>query len=119
MISGVIIIDKLRVMAIIGCERAERTNEQEVLVDLRIKADLTAAVAADKIEAAIDYEAVANLIKSVIQEGKFRLLEALTSGVLDAVEQRYSPDYLWIRACKPDAIEFASACGVEMERDCR
>lgn len=61
-----------------GVYEFERELGQRFYVDLDLKADLKQAGASDRLEETIDYVAVYNLTKDIVENQRFQLLEALS-----------------------------------------
>ncbi|HHW14057.1 MAG TPA: dihydroneopterin aldolase, partial [Firmicutes bacterium] len=68
-----------------GVHEFERQRGQRFEVDLDLYLDLGRAVTTDDLAETVDYGAVFTLVRRVVEEGRFRLLEALAGAVAEAV----------------------------------
>jgi len=88
-------IRDLRVSTVIGVYDWERETEQALVFALDMAADVAKAAANDDLADTLDYSAVARTVKSVVTEGKFRLIETAA----ERVAQRLITDHglAWVR----------------------
>lgn len=108
----------LCVDCIVGIHPHERETPQSVFVDLSLDYDFSRAALSDAIEDAVDYTALAALLTSVFQNGKFQLLEAMIEAAATAVlrhDARITCVRLEIR--KPAAVEDAADSFVRITRE--
>jgi 7,8-dihydroneopterin aldolase/epimerase/oxygenase len=84
-----------------GVNEDERRDGQRFLYDLWLEV-LDAAAASDRIEDAVDYREVVACVREVSDGRKFRLLEALSAAVADAVLARFPVERVRVRVRKPD-----------------
>jgi 7,8-dihydroneopterin aldolase/epimerase/oxygenase len=80
----------------------ERERGQRFLVDLRLDPLGERAAESDRIEDAVDYRAVVALVQDVFQMRSYRLLEALTTALADALIDRFPLARVEVRVRKPD-----------------
>ncbi len=64
---------------------AERRLGGEVFVDLRVRTRIAAAAQSDRLNKAIDYVGVHDLIKGIAERRRFALLETLAETIAQAV----------------------------------
>ncbi len=76
----------------------ERERGQTFLFDLWIAAP---EVPTDRIEYALDYRGVVELVRQISDGRRFRLLEALAAAVADAIRDRYGVERVKVRVRKP------------------
>lgn len=60
-----------------GCLPEEKQNGQTFVIDLTLEADLHAAGTSDDLKKSVDYSAVYRLLKPIVEEEKYNLLERL------------------------------------------
>ena len=111
-----ILIRDLRARTVIGVEDDERSDAQEVLVNVVLEVDTRQAAASDDIADTVNYATVAKEIMALAAAARFHLVEALAGeiariclahrGVLAAV----------VRVDKPGAVRQARSVGVEIRR---
>lgn len=71
--------------AYVGVLPQEREKPQEVVVYLTLSLDLGAAAKTDRVESTVDYQKIVEKVDHAIAERPFRLLEALTAHVCQAL----------------------------------
>jgi len=88
-------IRDLRVSTVIGVYDWEREIEQALTFSVDMAADVAKAASRDDLRDALDYSAVADTVKTVVIEGKFRLIESAA----ERVAQRLIADFglAWVR----------------------
>ena len=111
-----IIITDIRARCIVGINEDERTEKQDVTVNLSIYADLRKPGRSDKFEDAIDYRALKKRVLNLVENSKFFLLEALTEAVADVCLETPGVVKVHVRVDKPSALRFARSVGVEISR---
>ena len=84
-----------------GVNEDERRDGQRFLFDLWLEVPDTAA-ACDRIDDAVDYREVVACVREVSDGRTFRLLEALSAAVADAVLARFPVERVRVRVRKPD-----------------
>jgi len=84
-----------------GVNEDERRDGQRFLFDLWLEVP-DAAAASDRIEDAVDYREVVACVREVSDARAYRLLEALSAAVADAVLARFPVDRVRVRVRKPD-----------------
>ena len=115
---GTLFIRSLPVDCIIGIHPFERGSRQRLEISLTVSADFSAAAAADDIDSAIDYTALASRIETFAQEGKFLLIETLAERLADEL---FEPpmESLEVEIIKPAALETTREVGVRTHRNRR
>lgn len=113
-----ILLRGLRVATTLGVHAHERRAPREVRVDLELEADLRDACATDRLEASVDYDAVARAVVETAGEARFQLVEALAEAIARAVLRRFARvTRAVVRVAKPGAVERADAVAVEIARE--
>lgn len=112
---GKIGIEKLQVFTVIGVHREERSDKQELLIDLKIETDLSACVAHDSIHDALNYEDLKMLCEEIANKYSFHLIESFAATILKALQLQYPQSSIWIKVVKPAALENASSAFIEIE----
>ena len=111
-----IIITDIRARCIVGVNQDERTEKQDVTINLSIYADLRKPGQSDKFEDAIDYRAIKKRVLNLVENSKYFLLEALTEAVADVCLETPGVIKVLVRVDKPSALRFAKSVGVEISR---
>jgi len=86
-----------------GVGAAEREEPQPFEVDLIVRLDLSGAAATDDLAATIDYTALFELTRSIVEERSFHLIEGLAGAIADAVLAGHPVDDVEVRVRKPKA----------------
>ena len=108
--------DQLKVPCIIGVRPWERLQEQELIVDVRVGVHIDDLGTSDSLASTVDYGVLAEGVTTLIQEGKFRLLETLTVQLLDWTIDRFKIPWAWVRVQKPSALSGDVVPIVEFEK---
>jgi dihydroneopterin aldolase/D-erythro-7,8-dihydroneopterin triphosphate epimerase len=112
-----ILIKNLLVQGILGINPEERTNPQEVLVNVTMWVDLRPAARSDDIADAVNYRTVAKAIIAHIEQGSPMLVERLVTEIaaicLGADGRVVEVE---VEVEKPGALRFADSVGVRIHR---
>jgi len=111
-------ITNLLVRGIVGINPDERTKPQDVLVNVTLHADISAAARSDDIEDAINYRIVAKAIIAHIENGEPMLVERLVeelAALCFATDPRVQAVDLSVE--KPGALRFADSVGITIHRE--
>jgi dihydroneopterin aldolase len=108
----------LSVQAVIGVLEWERGITQTLIFDVVLAADVASAARTDDLADALDYSAVARTIVSVIQDGRFRLIETAAERVADRLLTDHRVAWLRLEVRKPIASGGYTAA-VTIERGVR
>ncbi len=76
-------------MCHIGVTEDERREPQRIEVDLELYADLEAAARTADLVRTIDYREVCDLVRGLLEERPFHLIEAAAGAVLDRVLESF------------------------------
>lgn len=114
--EDVIIIDGLRVDAIIGIYDWERVMTQAIIIDMALFTDVTDVAQTQDLSQGINYKAVCEQVSKWVQDKKFELLETLVEYVSKQLLDNWPISKVSIRAVKPNAITLADAVGVQITR---
>jgi FolB domain-containing protein len=112
-----IFIKGLIARGIIGINDWERENPQEILINITLYTNISAAGKSDNIQDSVNYKTVA---KKAIQhaESSHRLtVEALASDLADLCLQDPKVQKVCVSVEKPRAVRFSASVGVEIERE--
>ena len=85
-----------------GVDEAEREVGQRLIFDVSFELGSCDAVVTDRLEDTIDYADVCQQIALAAQERSYKTLERLCSAVADRMIDRYRPEYVTVRAAKPE-----------------
>jgi dihydroneopterin aldolase len=107
---------ELKVEAIIGFWDWERRIKQTVSIDLEIGTDARAAARADAVDAALNYEKLADRVGEAVGGSKFHLVETLAECIARIVIGEFGAPWVKVGVTKPGAIRTARDVGVLIER---
>jgi len=108
----------LSVPAVIGVHDWERDITQTLVFSVDLAADVRTAARHDHLTDALDYSAVARTIVSVVQDGRFRLIETAAERVADRLLTDHPVAWLRLEVRKPIASGGYTAA-VTIERGIR
>lgn len=114
--EDVIIIDGLRVDAIIGIYNWERVMTQAIIIDMALFTDVTDVAQTQDLSQGVNYKAVCEQVSKWVQDKKFELLETLVEYVSKQLLDNWPISKVSIRVVKPNAITLADAVGVQITR---
>ena len=107
-------IKNLRLRAIVGIFEWERHNPQDVMLNVALEFDATAAAASDAIEDTVDYKALKKMIIQEVESSNYQLVEALACHVLDVIMQEPKVLRATVEIDKPHALRFADSVSVSL-----
>jgi FolB domain-containing protein len=111
-----ILISDLLVRGIVGINPDERTERQDILVNLDLWVDTRAAAASDDIADAVNYRSVCKRVIEHVEGGEPLLLERLTNEIAELVMREFAVSRVRVRVEKLGALRFARSVGIEIER---
>lgn len=112
-----VIIEGLRVDAVIGVFDWERQILQPVLIDLELSCDISRAAQTDHIDDAVNYKAVCDEVSQLIIETKAQLIERLAELIAQHILTHYQAvQHVKVAVRKPTAISNTTAVGISIER---
>lgn len=113
-----VLIEGLRVNAVIGVFEWERQIEQPVLIDLVMSVDTRAAALSDDIQDAVNYALVAEQVAELTKSLKSQLLETLANKMAELILNNFSTvQTVQVKVKKPLAVKGAQAVGIEIIRE--
>jgi D-erythro-7,8-dihydroneopterin triphosphate epimerase len=109
-------IDDLLVRTIIGINPEERIHRQDVLISIRLEADLRPAAKSDSIDDAVNYRTIAKSVIAFVEQSSFQLVERLAEEVAQLCLREKRVECVRIHLRKPGAVRFSKSVGVCIER---
>lgn len=113
---GILGIHQHQISCIIGVYPEEHQKEQVLMIDAKIKVDLSPCIASGQLQDTVDYESIANICKDLAQKNHYHLLENLASDILKEFFHRFPAVWAWVCIKKPSAIPDADYAFVELEQ---
>ncbi len=112
-----IVIKDLLLRGIVGINPDERTNRQDILINVIMWADTAAAARSDDIADAVNYRTITKAIISHVEGGEPMLVERLVQEIADlclSADERISDVEATVE--KPGALRYARSVGVTIRR---
>ena len=112
-----IYIRDLTCRCIVGINPDERTNLQDVNINLVLHADLREAGATDRIDDTIDYKSVKLAVLSLVEKSTYYLVERLAERIAEVCLEDTRVEAVRVTLDKPGALRFARSVAVEIYRE--
>lgn len=107
-------IKELFLRAYLGFSEHEIDKLQDVVIDLTLEYDSSAAEISDSPYDALDYKLITKKIVSLVEHGRFNLIEALARKVLDVAMDDERVSRARVEIAKPHALRFADSVSVTL-----
>ena len=107
----------LRASCVIGTGESERERRQELVVNVTLSLDLSAAGRSDRLEHTVDYSILARGIVELAEASSFRLIERLAEEIAGFCLANPRVERVEVRVDKPHALALGRAAAVEIMRD--
>ena len=107
----------LQVRCLIGIEKWERKDRQDVLINVTMFTDTRKAAASDAIEDAVNYRDVSKRIQVFAEESRCLLVERFADDIARICVSEFDVERVRVRVEKPGALRFAKSVGVTIERE--
>jgi len=111
-----VFITDLLARGIIGIDDWEREKPQEILINIRMTADLHKAGISDSIDDCVNYRTVAKKVLHHAETASRFTVEALASDIANICLEDPVVQKVLVRVEKPGAVRFSRSVGVEIER---
>jgi dihydroneopterin aldolase/D-erythro-7,8-dihydroneopterin triphosphate epimerase len=111
-----ILIKDLLLRAIVGINDDERTNRQDVVINLVLEADTRPAAKSDDIADAVNYRTIAKQVIDFVEASEFLLVEKLASEIAKVCLADRRVMRVQVTVEKPTALRFAGSVGVSIHR---
>lgn len=109
-------IRDLHLRCTIGIQEWERKVRQDVLIDVDLFADLSAAGQSDRIEDTVNYKTLSKAMIALTEHSSFFLVETLAEQLAALCLKDDQIQRVRISVEKPGALRFARSVGVIIER---
>ena len=108
-------IKDLLLRTIIGINEEERRNKQDVLINITLYTDHTAAVS-DEVADTVNYRTITKEIIKLVEESQFYLVEKMALEITDICLADPRVERAVVTVEKPGALRFARSVGVTVDR---
>jgi len=112
-----ILVENLLVRGIVGLNDWERVKQQDIVVNLEIHGDFTAAGRSDDVADTLNYRTLTKDVIAYVEGSGHYLVEALAHEIARIAVIDHGAERVRVRVEKPGALRFAESVGVEIERD--
>lgn len=109
-------IKDLLIRAIIGINEDERTNRQDVLINIVLETDTRRAGRTDQIEDAVNYRTVTKQVIAHVEQSRYLLVERLAEEIARLCLDDPRVERTTVSVEKPGALRFARSVGVTVVR---
>ncbi len=111
-----IFIKDLMIRGVIGVSERERSERQDILLNIVLYTDTRPGALSDNIEDCVNYRTVAKKVIAYVETAERYTVEALANDVAEICLAFAQVEGVKIRIEKPGAVRFSQAVGVEIER---
>jgi FolB domain-containing protein len=109
-------IKDLQLRCIVGVYPEERREKQDVVIQVRMEADLGDASRSDALSDTVDYKAIKKRIVAMVEASSFQLIERLAGGVAELCLADPRVQAVEVEVEKPAALRFARTVSVVVGR---
>ncbi|MAG13046.1 MAG: dihydroneopterin aldolase [Spirochaetales bacterium] len=109
-------ISDLLLRCIIGINPDERVKKQDVVINITLYSDLSAACISDSIEETIDYGELKNKVVAMIEPSSFCLIEKMAEEISRICLSTDGVVASKVKVEKPGALRLARTVGIEITR---
>ncbi len=102
---------------IIGFNEWERTQKQDIVINLKMDFDIGKAHESDNIEDTLDYKKIKRLVIDLVENSSYNLLESLTHAIVQKIMTNDRVLSVRVQVEKPHALRFAQSVAVEMSAE--
>lgn len=109
-------INDLQLRCIIGVNDWERTQKQDVIINVTLYADLAKPCQTDNLADSVDYKEIKTKIIAMVENSSFNLIERLADEIAKICLAHPLVKSAKVSIDKPGALRFAKSVGVEIYR---
>ena len=111
-----VFIEDLLVRGIIGVTDRERSQPQDIVVNITLFTDISEGGRTDDIEKCVNYRTVAKAVITCIESVSRYTVEALATDLAQICFEMPGVFEATVRVEKPGAVRFSKSAGVEIHR---
>lgn len=111
-----ILIEDLKIEALVGVHPWEQLVKQPLSISLEATTDFYLASKKNSLENTLNYQSICERIEQLVSEEPILLLEAIAEKIANNLSQSFKITALKLTIKKPCAIKKAKSVGVQIER---
>ncbi len=111
-----VLIKDLLVRGVIGVNDRERSQPQDILINVVLFTDAQKAGETDNIDDCVNYRSVTKNIFAYTEKANRYTVEALAADIVKICLEEANIQGVKVRVEKPGAVRFSRSVGVEIER---
>ncbi len=100
----------------IGISETEREHPQDILINIILYADLSAAGNSDHLDDTLSYSTVSKEVLAMVEQSLRKTVEALAADIAARCLEHSKVQKVQVRVEKPGAVRFTRSVGVQIER---
>lgn len=112
-----VFIEDLMVRGIIGISEKERSQPQDIVVNVTLYTDISAGSSSDNIDDCVNYRTISKAIIGHIQDVSRYTVEALSADIAEICLKTPRVEKVKVKVEKPGAVRFSKSVGVEIIRN--
>ncbi len=107
-------IENIRLRTVVGIYEWEKENKQDIIINVELEFDGSAAVKSDDIDDSVNYKTINKAIIGHVENGSFDLIEKIAGDVLEIVMKNEKVQRAKVKVDKPGALRFTDSVSVEL-----
>jgi FolB domain-containing protein len=111
-----VLIKDLTARGVIGISDHERSQPQDIVINITLYTDISKGAKTDNIEDCVNYRTVSKKVLALVQNSARFTVEALAQDIADLCLTDEKISTVRVRVEKPGAVRFSRSVGVEIER---
>jgi FolB domain-containing protein len=111
-----VLIKDLTARGVIGISDAERSQPQDIVINITLFTDISQGALTDNIEDCVNYRTVSKKVLQLAQTNTRFTVEALAQDIANLCLSEEKVSSVRVRVEKPGAVRFSRSVGVEIER---
>ncbi|MGB0936053.1 MAG: dihydroneopterin triphosphate 2'-epimerase [Colwellia sp.] len=112
--NAIITITNLRLRTFIGFNEEEKSKQQDIVINAEVHYPANRMCLNDNVDNALNYKVICKDIISLVENGRFLLLEKLTSDVLEVCRSHPWVNFAKVTIDKPHALRFADSVSLTL-----
>jgi D-erythro-7,8-dihydroneopterin triphosphate epimerase len=109
-------IENIRLRTIVGIYEWEKNNKQDVIINVELEFDGSAAIKSDQISDSVNYKTINKEIIGHVENGNFDLIEKIAGDVLEIIMKDKKVQKATVKVDKPGALRFTDSVSVQLSR---